>query len=164
MGLIQELIPEARFIHIIRDGRDVSLSALPLMRRNTPEATLEDAARYWVRRVSATRKQSAAIQNYLEVRYESIVLDTETELHRICEFIDLAWAPILLHYYVPREEPLPNGSDDNPAPTRVLERRENRPPDPSRMHRWRSDMSHDEVARVEAIAGTLLEELGYPVG
>lgn len=164
MELIQDQIPEASFIHIIRDGRDVSLSALPLMRRQNPEATLEDAARYWVRRVTATRRKSAKVRNYLEVRYENIIQNTEPELRRICEYINLAWDPVLLRYYAQKQEEQPNGKVATSTPTRAPERRENLPPDPTRMHRWQSDMSHEELAGVEAITGTLLAELGYGVG
>ena len=158
MALIQRLLPEARFIHIIRDGRDVSLSALPLMRRHDPSATIEDAAHYWVRRVRGTRRQGAKVREYLEVRYESIVLDAEPELRRICEFADLVWHPSVLHYYAP-----PHRGDDDvgktPRPAKAT--RVNQPPDASRVQRWRSDMSSEDLSRVEAIAGPLLSELGY---
>lgn len=79
MPLIAEILPEARFIHVIRDGRDVALSLLPLW---FGPSTLEEAARWWEERVRAGRRDASSVQ-YIEVRYERLVLDTRTELRRI---------------------------------------------------------------------------------
>jgi hypothetical protein len=163
MALIERLIPNAHFIHIIRDGRDVSLSALPLMRRQNPDATIEDAARYWVRRVEGTRRQCVHVRSYLEVRYENLVLDTETELLRICEFVKLPWDPILLRYYAPETHESQGSNKIAPSPRPARNDRVRQPPDPSRIHRWRTDMSNEELTRVEVIAGSLLQELDYPL-
>ncbi len=38
------------------------------------------------------------------------------------------------------------------------------PPDPTRLARWREEMSAEDVAEFEAVAGELLSELGYPLG
>jgi hypothetical protein len=39
-----------------------------------------------------------------------------------------------------------------------------RPPDPSRIDRWKTDMASDDQRTFERIAGPRLRELGYPVG
>ncbi|MBA3474240.1 MAG: sulfotransferase, partial [Rubrobacter sp.] len=44
MDLIQDLLPEARFIHVVRDGRDVALSSMGLW--FGPDS-IEEAARRW---------------------------------------------------------------------------------------------------------------------
>ena len=55
MRRIQRVLPEARFIHIIRDGRDVSLSH---MRMNWGPETYEQSARLWRNRIRKARKMA----------------------------------------------------------------------------------------------------------
>src|SRR5688500_14557232 len=70
MRKIQRHIPEARFIHLIRDGRDVRLSQLG---RGSDHPTPEQHAQRWRRRVEKTRNQGETLPHYIEVRYEDLV-------------------------------------------------------------------------------------------
>ena len=74
MRRIQRVLPEARFVHIIRDGRDVSLSHL---RMNWGPETYEQSARLWRNRIRKARKMAPSIEHYNEVRFEELVADTE---------------------------------------------------------------------------------------
>ena len=38
-----------------------------------------------------------------------------------------------------------------------------KPPDPSRVFRWRSEMNIDSQLRFQAVAGSLLKQLSYPL-
>ncbi len=66
---ISGALPEARFLHVIRDGRDVALS---IRDRATKEHTIEAIAERWVRRISQARRQSNKLPDgaYKEIRYE----------------------------------------------------------------------------------------------
>ncbi len=77
---IQRVLPEARFIHMIRDGRDVALSLMPL---NFGPSTVTEAAELWVKRVSTGRKQKRSANHYTEVTYEELIADTEATLRRV---------------------------------------------------------------------------------
>ena len=83
MRAIESVLSEARFVHIIRDGRDVALS---VMSRAVKERTVEDLAKRWKRRINRTRKQGAKVSHYLEVRYEELVADTEATLRACATF------------------------------------------------------------------------------
>src|SRR5215211_8339519 len=96
MRRIQRALPEARFIHVIRDGRDVVLSRARKSRRPKPVGLV---AKRWKRRVIATRNRSRSVRHYTEVRYEDLVTDTEPELHRVCEFAELGFDPAMLSYH-----------------------------------------------------------------
>ncbi|HEY8185271.1 MAG TPA: sulfotransferase, partial [Pyrinomonadaceae bacterium] len=86
MDKIRKVIPEARFIHIIRDGRDAALS----LRRMwfSPGWEIETQAAYWRRCVLAARKAGLGRADYCEVRYEDLVLNTRETLKAICKFVD----------------------------------------------------------------------------
>ncbi len=96
MRLIQRAIPEARFIHVIRDGRDVALSVLD---RTVRDLTAADIARRWQKKITKAREDSPKLDHYVEVRYEDLILDTEPVLRRVCEFIELPWDDALLSYH-----------------------------------------------------------------
>src|SRR2546425_6282923 len=96
---VQDLLPEARFIHIIRDGRDVAVSLIEEWRASGRVMSVTRAAERWVSKISVGREQARELRFYLEVRYEDLVLDSESVLRRICDFIDLPWHPDMLEYH-----------------------------------------------------------------
>src|SRR4029079_13301982 len=112
---IQALLPEARFIHLIRDGRDVALSYQKAGANNLP---LYESARDWAAQVRATRRQVRELSYYLEVRYENLMLEPEKTLRRICEFLDLAWDPAILVHI--SESPFPVRTTDDRQSTMEL--------------------------------------------
>jgi hypothetical protein len=164
---IQRVLPEARFIHTIRDGRDVALSH---MRMNWGPATYAESAALWVSRISKARRLAPRIDHYSEVRFEDLVNDTEGTLRQVCDIIDLDYDPAMLDYHERAEERLKEKAVDlvrrdrpnQPAATRMESHRlAKEPPRPDRLGRWREKMTDAEVAEYEAIAGPLLKELGY---
>ncbi len=168
MSLIQEVVPEARFVHIIRDGRAVTLSIKDLW---FGPNSIDEAAEFWTARIGEGREQAPGLEHYMEVRYEDIVVDPEPHLRRICDFLGLPWTNRVLNYHqhvderialeVPPEEIAPDGRVVSTAERQKIMERVSRPPDPTRIGRWREDMPEDDRRRFEAVAGPLLEELGY---
>ena len=76
IGLIMRHLPDARFIHLIRDGRDVAASMVAAAAGwgdHWAPPTVHDAARRWRRRVKDAREASAASGRYVEVRYEDLL-------------------------------------------------------------------------------------------
>jgi hypothetical protein len=110
----------------------------------------------------------------MELRYEDLVTDTEPNLRRISEFIELEWDPVMLRYYEGAADRMAEMARDLPAaegkPTRPggelmqAHAMTQTPPAPSAMYRWREKMSAEDIAEFDAAAGGLLAELGYEVG
>jgi Sulfotransferase family len=171
MPMISEALPEARFIHVIRDGRDVALSRA---RRADEPATPERAAGTWRKRILRAREQARRLDHYLEVRYEDLVTDTEPTLRRIAGFVELPWDDAMLRYYERAPERLAEISRDLPATGQKSQRSGSEraaahalakePPTRERIAAWREQMSVGERAAFESVAGDLLAELGYEVG
>jgi hypothetical protein len=170
MPRIQRALPEARFIHIIRDGRDVAVSQNERALAGGNLSMAESAAR-WRRRINTARVHAADLPAYKEVRYEDLVTDPETTLRGICEYIDLPFDERMLHYSEHAEERLTeidrDLGDGDERPVRAgSERLEGhsmtlQPPSTERCGRWRDEMSAADAAAFEQVAGDLLEELGY---
>ena len=153
--LFDRLFPGSRFVHIIRDGRDVAMSLRTV--RFGPNEPMSAAA-FWERRVRAGRRDGDALgtARYHEVRYEQLVEDPERELRTICSFLELSWNPAMLDYPERVAGALP---DDR----RSQHRHEDRPPTKG-LRDWRTEMPAADVAAFEAVAGDLLDELGYERG
>ena len=171
MQQIQRALPEARFIHVIRDGRDVALSVLD---RTVRDLTAADVAKRWKRKIQKARDSAPKLRHYTEVRYEDLILDTEPSLRRICEFIELDWDDAVLDYHERSSSRLEEMKRALPADGHSaeldVERRmathamTTKPPDADRVSRWKREMSEDDREAFEEVAGTLLSNLGYETG
>ena len=170
MREISRALSEARFVHLIRDGRDVALSRI---RRALDEPPPVDRiARNWRRRIGAARKQARKLDHYLELRYEDLVTDTEPTLRRICKFAELDYDPAMLDYHRHAAERLEEMAGDLPAQGGKARRPgserlaahalASEPPRKERIAAWREQMSSADTAAFEEEAGDLLDELGYP--
>lgn len=153
LHLLTELFPEALFVHIVRDGRDVALSYLEV---DWGPNSMIEAARRWRHRVELGREAGAALgpERYMEVRYEDLVADPERELREVCRFISVEFEPAMFEYT--------DRAEDFIAPHFHPEAHQGmtRPPTAG-MRDWRTQMEPGEVAKFELVAGPLLEELGY---
>ena len=167
LTVIQDLLPEARFIHIVRDGRDVALSIKDLW---WGPNSVAEAAQYWKSGIQKARSQVVGLHHYREIRFEDLVLDTERHLRQLCDFIELAWHPAMLEYHRNAEDRLMElTSFLDPKTQKVVTVEERRsthtyvklPPDASRTHRWRREMTATEREEFAAIAGQMLDEFDY---
>jgi hypothetical protein len=170
LDAIRSVLPEARFIHIIRDGRDAALS----LRRMwfSPGWEIETQATYWRACVLAARRAGAGRSDYLEVRYEDLILNVRETLERICDHVRLSYEPAMLSYYTRTPERLKEHKGHSRADGTLILTREERfrqqerttkPPDPACVYAWRGAMSPEERRRFQVVAGDLLKELGYEV-
>lgn len=168
---IQRALPEARFIHLIRDGRDVALS---LSEVSWGPGDVQAAAAKWVDELSRARHRARRLApgTYMELRYEDLVADPEPLLRRIAEFVDLPWDPGMLEYHRGAEERMkevirdfhPLGGGTITAEERKRQHElVSSPPSSSRVGRWRTEMSPGDRKAFEEVAGDLLAELGYEV-
>ncbi|MCW5777375.1 MAG: sulfotransferase [Phycisphaeraceae bacterium] len=95
VGLIARLFPKTRIIHAIRDPRDVAVSCFlgGFNNRLHPWTTQVDwAVSAWVQSMRMMEHWKASLDvPILDVYYENLVRDPETEFPRIIEFLGLEW-------------------------------------------------------------------------
>jgi hypothetical protein len=151
---LSAIFPAARFIHIIRDGRDVALS---LRQRGWDGVTTYDFAENWRDDVSGAVNAGRALgpEMYLEVSYEDLVLRTEPTLRRICAFLREDFEDVMLHFYEGAENEIPTWESQYHEKTR-------RPPQVNDVQRWKREMSGLHVAIFESVAGRTMDQVGYP--
>jgi hypothetical protein len=150
------LFPEARFVHLVRDGRDVALSRLD---HPTMSASVSDLAVLWKRGVEKGRRTGRRLgpERYREIRYEDLVKDPEGVTRSLCDFIRLKFDPVMLRYYERAGEII------RPTQHPGSHARIHLPPT-SGLRDWRTQMAPGEVVLFDILAGELLEELGYERG
>lgn len=139
--------PRARFVHVIRDGRDAICS---LRRHNRPPDDLRPVAacaRRWAQDVGAGLAWREH-PNYREVRYEDLVRDLEGTLRELLESLGESFSPEMLEYHRKQSSV---SSDPNFK----------KPIFGSSVERWRRDLTAAELQEVRRLCGPLLIELGY---
>jgi Sulfotransferase family len=155
MREIKRQIPDALFIHIIRDGRDVALSyvkqgwshPLPWDRGER----LGVAGLYWEWVVRKGREQGRHLgADYKEVRFEELITNPRQTLSRLGEFIEHN-----LDY--DRIQRTGIGSVSEPNSSFAGESGKSFNP----VARWKTKMPPEETAAFEALVGDYLQELGY---
>ena len=158
VDLLERLFPDARFVHLIRDGRDAALSFLSVPAGLMTEGWghPRDAAGFacqWATEVASARELGARVggQRYRELRYEALVADPEGELRTVCSFAGLEYDPAMLDYV---------GQTDSAR--KAHQQRLNEPPRQN-VREWRTEMSESDRHAFEEVAGALLAELGYEV-
>src|SRR5487761_78015 len=92
---IVELLPKARFINMLRDGRDVVASLLAASRTWATWApnNAYGASRRWVRNVEAAQMAAKGMSpgQFYEVRYEQLLESPQLVLQNVCRFLRLDW-------------------------------------------------------------------------
>jgi Sulfotransferase family len=150
--LLAELWPDAKFIHQIRDGRNVALSYadVPFGPKD-----VAGAARLWKSRVSAGMKAGRDLAGrYMEIRYEDFIEDFESSTKLITDFLGIEFDEAMLDYTErARDDILPRAAKYNPNVGKSV--------DAAKKRSWQDSMPDSQVRIFEAIAGDLLEELGY---
>ncbi len=160
---LHQLWPETRFVHLIRDGRDVCLSAKPWSKgpivkdkfvtsKDDPIATV---ALWWELCVRLGQQAGNLLgpRLYYELRYESLISHPAEECARLCTFLDLQYDDSMLRFHEGR-------TTTDPA----LDAKRAWWPLTPGLRDWESQMPADDVEQFEATAGELLDELGYPRG
>lgn len=151
-SVLLELFPRARIVHIVRDGRGVANSILPL---DWGPNTVVEAAPWW----QANVREGLALEGLLQpkqivrVRYEDLVRRPEETVPRLCAELDLTYEPRMLQA----------DGFQPPGYTASQHKLIGRRPDPERATRWKTTLTSRQVEMFESLAGDLLGQLGYPL-
>lgn len=152
---IKQTIPDALVIHMIRDGRDVSLSLskkryirpFPWKERETPEG----AALYWEWIVRKGRAAGEWLGNdYIEIRFEDLVGDPRSTLGTMSAFLEQPLDYDCVLQNAVGAVARPNTSFRGSGPGEF-----------NPVARWKQQFTPEQLARIEGLVGNTLKELGY---
>ena len=166
LATLHQLWPEAKFVHIIRDGRDVCLSmrqkrdakAKPIKPgrfATWDEDPVITLAMWWEWDVRLGREAGSNLgsERYHEMRYEAFVADPEAACRGLCDFLGVPYDARMLEHHRAKAS----------ADARLYQKHSRlERPITAGLRDWRQEMPPAEAERFEASAGELLDELGYP--
>jgi hypothetical protein len=157
---LHALWPETRFVHLIRDGRDVGLSLLEWRKgprlagrfSSWAEDPVSTTALWWEWHVRLGREDGLSLgpERYRELRYESLVSNPERECSAVCNFLGVRYDDAMVRFQRGRERGGPGrGAKGAWRPVTAG------------LRDWRTQMPAGDIERFEAAAGELLDELDY---
>ncbi len=158
--VLHQLFPQARFIHVIRDGRDTALSALQWATAGKgpgrwslwQEDAVGTCALWWRWQAGTGWNDGHALgkAHYMEVKYEALVREPDVELQKVCSYLHIPYSEQMARFHEGKTIKNPGLSAKSAwlGPTPGL-------------RDWRRDMDAGDVAVFDAIAGKLLDKTGY---
>jgi hypothetical protein len=152
---IRAELPHARFVYLVRDGRDYAVSVKKVP---THDQHVFFIAREWADeqlRCLRVHQELAPVGASLLLRYEDLIGDPERELRRVTDFLGLSFEPALLAHHEAEDSLREAGKTDywtNLAKPVLSENR----------GKFRRELLRREVAVFEHVAGSVLELFGYP--
>ncbi len=148
--LLLQLFPQARIVHIVRDGRAVANSILPL---DWGPNTMIRAAAWWQEMVKEGVALEARLptQQVLRLSYEQLVSEPEDTVQGLCEQLNLVYESAMIE------------ADGFRPPSYTASQHQliGQRPDPERATRWRRTLRPRQVEVFESLAGDLLRQMGY---
>ena len=149
-SLLLKLFPRAKVVHIVRDGRAVANSILPL---DWGPNTVIKAASWW----KAMVREGLALEAFLpadqivRVKYEDLVYEPEETVRALCERLDLPYEGAMLRA----------DGFQPPGYTASQHKLVGKRPDPERATRWKQTLTDRQVELFESLAADLLAQMGY---
>ncbi len=162
IGEIFRSFPAARFVHVLRDGRDVACSLRTHPRNKVVDGKLvptgtwkpiAGCARRWVRDIESSRRWWGD-PRLLTVRYEDLVLDPRPALERLMTFIGEEWDEGMMAHAA-ADSPFRDATRFAQSPEALGA------VSTASLGRWQRDLDERDRRIFKRVAGPLLVELGY---
>jgi len=135
---IPAVFPNAKFIHLVRDPRDVARSSIGMGWAGNVYYGVD----HWIDTELSWKRLQKKIspERYFEINFEDLILSPDATLKRLCLFLGVAYSKEMLNY-----------ADDSTYSK----------PDPSLVYQWKTKLTVREIQFVESKAQELMQELGY---
>lgn len=150
LSLLFSVFPDAKAIHIVRDGRAVAASVMPL---DWGPNTIMASAYWWVHHVAfglAAETQFGS-DRVLRVRYEDLVVEPGRELERICNWLGVDFV----------DEMQRGGGFNYPGGKFRYHALIHDAPNAARANAWMKSLSDRQIESFESQTRDLLPYLGY---
>lgn len=152
LDILYNLFPGCQILHIVRDGRDVAVSQRDIRWLSD---SIPRLAEDWRWKTTIAHKVGSVMgDQFLEIHYEDLVLDTEATLGQVCDFLGEDFDEGMMAFSETAEGAVPDESLQ-------WHRNSIRPPDPRKIGAWKSKLSRADRTIYEQIAGPALELFGY---
>ncbi|SHF90728.1 Sulfotransferase family protein [Salegentibacter echinorum] len=164
LDLLETLFPDAKYVLIIRDGRDVACSYLKIDEIKTtslykPQLSndIQEIAEEWTRNNTRVLEFfENKKENSISLRFEDLLIDPEKELLKICDFLSLPFDAGMLNYAELNRNKRLEPSQLMDWKKKTLEK-----PDVSNISKYKDQLNSNQIKSFEEYAGKKLLKFGY---
>ncbi len=157
---LKVISPQSKYIHLIRDGRDVACSYINIKTldpnlKYIPKVSsnIAEIAREWDDNVSKI-ETFIAQENSITVKYEDLISSPENVLIKICEFLGVKFNVSMLNYHQ-------NNNNDEPTSTLHWKKKTLEAIDSNNKQKFLGLLSTHEIDTFNAIALITLKKYNY---
>ncbi len=153
IDILFRLFPDAKFIHIVRDGRDAFDSFRKVDQTKNNSAVMAIDWDYKLFRIEKSFKK-LPIDNRVTVRYEDLLEDTEKALRTICSVIGVDYEINMVNFYKAADNYI--GAHHSKL---IFS-----PVNKNNRYKWKKNLSLKELKVFNVLAGYYLKKYNYEVG
>lgn len=162
---LKHIFPDATFIHLVRDGRDVAASYKKINQSDfkskykpTLPNTIERIATEWVSNLEVINNffQTLKEDKFITLRYEDLLNSPTQQLTRITKFLDLNYHSNMLDYHIRNQK-----YGIEPIETIEWKKKTLEKIDSSNIGRYKNDLSQFEISEFSFYAKNLLAKFSY---
>lgn len=162
---LHKIFPDAKYLGIIRDGRDVACSYKSMKKVNTDSPyvprlsdDISEIAEEWVLNNENIIElfEKVGEKNSFLIRYEDLLNSTEDILRQVCDFLNLPYSDHMLAYPEKNQK-------EHQEPDQFLAWKEKtlQLPDPSNIGKYKKQLSREEILLFEQNAEKLMPRFNY---
>jgi len=165
LDILEAVFPATKYVHLVRDGRDVACSYRNVMKKDMKsiyaphlDTDLGKIAKEWTKNVLTVESHldRVADDRHITLRYEDLITDPAGTLRSTCAFLDVDYSEEMLNFYL-------EGKHDEPAASMEWKLKTKRPVDQSSKQRYITELSAHEFQEFNRTAGDTLRRFGYPI-
>jgi hypothetical protein len=162
---IDQVWPDAHYLLLVRDGRDVACSYKKLDKLETDSPykpslpnTIQEIANVWKYNHEVILKflHRKGNTRYVTIKYEDLVMRTQQSLERICQFLDISFSNKMMNYYSTNQK-----KGIEPNETLDWKKKTLEEPDGSNVGKYKSELDGDEIDLFNDLAKTMLRKFDY---
>lgn len=153
MQLIRKVFPQAIIIHIYRDPRAVIASRMKA-KWSKDRPLWQHILAYKTQLNYGCEQGNKLFENYIEIKYEKLLEETEEELKKLCKILDLKYDPNMIEFYkssgdvVQGEEISWKQNCFNPVMLQNIDK-------------WKNELSEAQIKDIEFVLEDEMKLLGY---
>ena len=159
--------PDAKYILVVRDGRDVACSYLNIetLVTNSPykpklSTDISTIAKEWSTNNQNIVSFSETLNSdqFMVIRYEDFVTESELYLSKVCGFLGLNFESNMLNYFIKNAE-----EQDEPLSSLDWKKKTLEKPDKDNIGKYKMELGNDSIEEFNAIASSLLLKFNYEI-
>nr|WP_321233986.1 sulfotransferase [uncultured Psychroserpens sp.] len=150
MDLLYQMFPEAKFIHIVRDGRDVFYSWRRMDPNKSHPSVMALDWKFKIRFIEKSMKNIPST-NMMVIRYEDLLDKPEDILKETCKFLNLEFQKEMLKFHKSSNKYI--GKHHSDLIFKEI--------DSSNINKWKVQLNDKETKLYQMAAGNVLKKYGY---